>query len=71
MTERLLSWPQLAEIIPYTRTHISRLERAGEFPHRVQVGPGRVAWRASEVEQWIETRQRGPLIQKPRTPEAA
>jgi prophage regulatory protein len=59
--ERLLPWHQLAEIVPYSRQHVARLERAGQFPRRVRVGPGRVAWRASEVQEWIESRRRGGL----------
>jgi prophage regulatory protein len=66
--ERLLTWPKLAEIVPYSRQHVQRLEQAGQFPQRLQLGPGRVAWRASEIEDWIETRQRGTL---PQTPNAA
>jgi prophage regulatory protein len=61
MTERLLPWPQVAAMVPYTRQHISRLEAAGEFPRRLQCGARRVAWRASEVQEWIDSRARGPL----------
>jgi prophage regulatory protein len=61
MDDRLLAWPQVERRVPYTRQHIYRLERAGEFPRRVQVGANRVAWRESEVDAWIESRQRGPL----------
>jgi prophage regulatory protein len=61
MSDRLLIWPQIAELVPYTRQHISRLERAGEFPQRVRVGANRVAWRESEIDAWIESRARGPL----------
>jgi prophage regulatory protein len=59
--ERLLAWPELKRVVPYTRTHLSRLERRGDFPARVQVGPGRVAWKASEVSAWIEGRERAQL----------
>lgn len=34
-----------------------RLERAGEFPKRVQISPGRIAWRISEIIDWIENPQ--------------
>ena len=60
-TEYLLAWPQLAKVVPYSRQHVTRLEHAGQFPTRVRVGAGRVAWRASEVQEWIESRQRGTL----------
>jgi prophage regulatory protein len=61
ITDRLLPWPKLAEIVPYTRQHVCRLEAVGQFPPRVKVGPGRVAWRESEVAAWIEARERGPI----------
>jgi prophage regulatory protein len=58
MIERFLTWPQLADIVPYSRQHVGRLERAGRFPRRVQVGPNRVAWLESEVDEWIRSRAR-------------
>ena len=39
-----------------SRTTIWRAERAGLFPHRRQLTPGRVAWLASEVDAWIAAR---------------
>ena len=61
MNDRLLTWPELAAIVPYCRVHITRMEREGRFPQRVQLGPNRVAWRSSEVAQWIDSRSRGAL----------
>jgi prophage regulatory protein len=42
--------------IPYSFQHIARLEKAGQFPKRVQLGPCRVAWRYEEVCEWINAR---------------
>ena len=42
--------------IPYSIVHIRRLETAGQFPLRVQLGQCRVAYVAEEVEEWIEKR---------------
>jgi prophage regulatory protein len=61
MSERLLTWPQMAAMIPFTRQHLSRLERDGLFPQRLQIGANRVAWRETEVMAWIESRARGAL----------
>jgi len=47
--------------VPYTWQHGERLEARGEFPRRIQLGAGRVAWSESEIEEWIRTRPRGPL----------
>jgi prophage regulatory protein len=59
MSERLLTWPQVAAMVPYTRQHVHRLERAGQFPQRLQIGPARVAWKESEVAAWIDGLARG------------
>lgn len=42
--------------IPYSRAHLYRLEDQGEFPKRRRIGPNRVAWIRTEVEQWLATR---------------
>ncbi|MBF0268659.1 MAG: AlpA family phage regulatory protein [Alphaproteobacteria bacterium] len=42
--------------IPYSPQHIARLEAAGQFPKRVQLGPCRVAWLLIEVEAWVSER---------------
>jgi prophage regulatory protein len=47
---------QLKLLVPYTGQHISRLEKDGKFPKRLQLGPGRVGWLAHEVEAWITER---------------
>jgi prophage regulatory protein len=47
---------ELSEAIPYSQNHIRRLEAAGKFPKRVQIGDNRVGWVRAEVEQWINDR---------------
>jgi prophage regulatory protein len=47
--------------IPYSFTHIKRLEDAGKFPKRLQLGACRVAWYLDEVVSWIESRPRATL----------
>ena len=39
--------------IPYSYQHIARLEKAGKFPRRMQLGQCRVAWYCTHVEAWI------------------
>lgn len=53
---RIISKRQLKEMIPYSMQHIARLEKAGQFPKRVQLGPNRVGWIESEVLDWIQKR---------------
>jgi len=42
--------------IPYSPQHIARLEAAGRFPKRIQLGQNRVAWLLTEVEEWLDER---------------
>ena len=39
---RILSKRQLKELVLYSPQHVARLEKAGLFPKRVQLGPNRV-----------------------------
>jgi prophage regulatory protein len=55
-SKRLLPWPEVERRVPYTRQHLSRLEKLDLFPKRVQVGGNRVAWLEHEVDAWIEAR---------------
>ena len=54
---KLVSKKELKALgIPYSFQHIARLEKAGQFPQRVQLGPCRVAWCYDEVCAWIDER---------------
>lgn len=52
--DKLLTLEEVTEITGLGRTTIWRYEQDGRFPARRKVGPNRVAWRASDVEEWIE-----------------
>ncbi len=53
---RILSKRQLKELVLYSPQHIARLEKAGQFPKRVNLGPARVGWVEAEVLDWLQTR---------------
>ncbi len=53
---RILSKRQLKELVLYSPQHVARLEKAGEFPKRVQLGPNRVGWVEEEVLDWLQSR---------------
>jgi len=53
---RLITRADLHAMVPYTPQHILRLEKRGLFPRRIQVGPNRVAWVLSEIEEWVAAR---------------
>jgi prophage regulatory protein len=50
---RILSKKALKELVLYSPQHIARLEKAGQFPKRVPLGPNRVGWIESEVLDWL------------------
>ena len=53
---RMLSKRQLKELVLYSGQHIARLEKAGKFPKRVQLGACRVGWVEQEVLDWLKER---------------
>jgi len=53
---RILSKRQLKELVLYSPQHVARLEKAGKFPRRVQIGPNRVGWIEAEVLDWLTER---------------
>jgi len=53
--------------IPYSRVHLWRLERAGEFPKRIPIGRARHGWLETEVDAWIADR----VAARDATPDAA
>jgi prophage regulatory protein len=58
MSRVLIRRTELRRRVPYSDVHIWRLERDGQFPHRVQLGPHTVAWYEDEVEAWCASRIR-------------
>lgn len=54
--EQLLSDDQVEHKTNLSRTTRWRMERTGAFPRRVLIGRSRVAWVASEIDQWIAER---------------
>lgn len=55
---RLLRYADLKATrgITYTRTHLYRLEASGNFPKRVKMGEGAIAWVESEIDEYLEKR---------------
>ena len=53
---KMLSKRQVKELVLYSPQHIARLEAAGEFPKRVQLGQNRVGWIEDEVLDWLQSR---------------
>ncbi|MEX2375457.1 MAG: AlpA family phage regulatory protein [Dehalococcoidia bacterium] len=53
---RILSKRQLKELVLYSPQHVARLEAAGQFPKRIQLGPNRVGWVEGEILDWLQQR---------------
>ena len=54
--KKMLSKRQVKELVLYSPQHIARLEAAGQFPKRVQLGANRVGWIEEEVLAWLQER---------------
>ena len=53
---RFLRIDEVIDKVGLSRPTIWRLERAGEFPKRRQLGKKSVAWLEQEVEEWLASR---------------
>jgi predicted DNA-binding transcriptional regulator AlpA len=40
----------------YSRVHIYRMMRRGQFPAQIQISDNRVGWRLSAIQDWVATR---------------
>ena len=63
--KRLLSKKAVQGRVLYSNNHIDRMEAAGRFPKRIKLGPNRVGWLESEVDDWIaeKVRERDDALQ--------
>jgi prophage regulatory protein len=68
---RLIRRDELKRRVPYSLTHVWRLEQQGEFPRRITIGENRVAWDEAEVDAWIEARIRAGKDKKIASPRKA
>jgi prophage regulatory protein len=55
---RFIPLKEVLKLTSLSRAQIDRLENRGEFPRRVRLGPGRVAWLLQDVLDWISERKR-------------
>lgn len=51
---QLLKIGEVARLTSMHRATIYRLVAAGEFPPQIRVSKQRVAWRAADIEAWIQ-----------------
>jgi len=48
--------PKVEEETGLSKSTRWRLEKAGDFPKKIQLGPRAVGWRAEEIIQWCKDR---------------
>ena len=53
MTNKLLRRPEVESITGLSRASIYARMKDGKFPLPVRLGPNSVAWRASDIDEWI------------------
>ena len=58
---RNLTMKEVCALTGYSRTHIYRLEAAGDFPRRVKLGPNSIRFYSLEIEAWMLARPRAAL----------
>jgi predicted DNA-binding transcriptional regulator AlpA len=58
--DRFIRFSELKDYgVPFSRQHIANLEALGRFPARVKLSDRVIAWRLSELREWMKQRGRG------------
>lgn len=65
MQYEFLRWPAVQRATQVSRSTAWRLERDGQFPPRRQLSPNAVGWLRSDVEAWVNSRQKASLVGLP------
>jgi prophage regulatory protein len=60
--QRLLAMATVMELTTYSRPSIYRLISQGRFPVPLKLGDGKIAFRESEVLEWLESRPRAMSV---------
>ncbi|MFM1816425.1 MAG: hypothetical protein RLZ98_3120 [Pseudomonadota bacterium] len=54
IVDRLLTIREVVVVTGLSKSTLYRMQAEGLFPRARKISKGRVAWRASDVENWIE-----------------
>lgn len=57
MAEKLLRRPEVEGITALSRSTIYEWMKRGEFPQPVKLGTRLVAWRQSDIDAWLQSRE--------------
>lgn len=61
---RVLNSNEIMEKTGLSKTTIWRLERAGNFPQRINLSNRRTGWPEEEIDAWLDSRPRGIKAEK-------
>lgn len=53
---KLLNLRDVLTRLSMSRSVLYLLRSRGDFPHPIQISPGRVAWREKDIDAWIDSR---------------
>ncbi len=56
--DRIIRKAELLEITGLSSASLYRRMKEGDLPLPVRLGPNSVGWRASEVQEWLDSRER-------------
>ena len=57
VSERLIREREVISLTGKSRSSIYRDEKSGKFPRRVRIGINSVAWKLTEIQDWISNRE--------------
>jgi prophage regulatory protein len=52
----VLRWPEVAKIVPISRSHAHALAAQGKFPKPIKLGPRASGWLEREIIAWLAQR---------------
>jgi len=55
--DRVVDHAEAMHLVGVSKSHISRLEKSGQFPRRIKLGSRRVGWSLHEIQQWLEEKK--------------
>lgn len=60
VSNKLVTFSQLRDRfgIPFRRQSILRMRRRGTFPEPLRLSEATIAWRVSDIEEWLASRPR-------------
>lgn len=53
---KMLPHSSVSDITTLSKTQLLRLAKLGDFPAPIRLSPRRIAWKASDVAQWLKDR---------------